>query len=99
MDAFKDRLSIKAKDTTRAELAHRSLGRERSEAERALTSAMIDIIATAQAGFAQTAAELFRRRIVAPISHRTGWDEALLAQELSTHGELDRAYAENGYGA
>lgn len=100
MDAFKDRLSQKAHDTTRAELAHQSQGRELSEAERALAAAMMDIMAAPQHDFGAIAAELGMRGIVAPVSGRADWDEKLLAEELNALNlDLDKAYAEHGYGA
>jgi|TARA_A100001391_G_scaffold86805_1_gene57143 hypothetical protein len=100
MDVFKDRLSQRAKDTTRAELAHQSLGRDLTGSEKALAVALMDIMAAPQHDYAQIAAEMTKRGITAPASGRTDWDTALLEKELSTlNKNLDEAYAENGYGA
>lgn len=100
MDAFKDRLSMKAQDTTRAELAHQSLGRELSEGERAFAAAMMDIMAAPQHDFGEVATELGKRGIKAPVSGRTDWNAELLSEELNALNlELDAAYAEHGYGA
>lgn len=100
MDVFKDRLSQRAKDTTRAELAHQSLGRDLTGSEKALAVALMDIMAAPQHDYAQIAAEMTKRGITAPASGRTDWDAALLEKELSTlNKNLDEAYAENGYGA
>ncbi|WP_323035321.1 recombinase-like helix-turn-helix domain-containing protein [Pararhodobacter sp.] len=100
MDAFKDRLSQRARDTTRPALAHQSLGRPLTDAENALAAAMMDIMGTGQHDFAKIAAELAARGVVAPISGRTDWDVDLFASELSAiNADLDAAYAEHGYGA
>lgn len=100
MDAFKDRLSQRARDTSRPALAHQSLGRPLSEAEKALAAAMMEIMGARAEGFAAVAAQLRARGLVAPVSGRTDWDEALLMAELSAiNADLDAAYLEHGYGA
>lgn len=100
MDAFKDRLSQRALDTSRPALAHQSLGRPLSEAEAALAAAMMEIMGAREHDFTAVAAALKARGLVAPVSGRTDWDLALLQSELSSiNADLDAAYAENGYGA
>ena len=100
MDAFKDRLSQHARDTSRPALAHQSLGRPLTEAEGALAAAMMEIMGTRQHDFAAIASELAARGVTAPVSGRRDWDLALLESELAAlNADLDAAYAENGYGA
>lgn len=100
MDAFKDRLSQRARDTSRPALAHQSRGRPLSGAEAALAAAMMEIMGAREHDFAAVAAALKARGLVAPVSGRTDWDVALLQAELATiNADLDAAYAENGYGA
>ena len=99
MDAFTDRLSQRARDAGRP-LAHQSAGRALSAAESALADALMEIYRTGEHDFAAVARALSDRGVVAPISGRKDWDEALLAAELSAiNADLDAAYAENGYGA
>ncbi|SEO98560.1 hypothetical protein SAMN04490248_11850 [Salinihabitans flavidus] len=100
MDAFRDRLSERARDTSRPSLAHQCRGRDLEPREVALADALMEIYGAGAPDFAAVAAELSRRGIEAPRSGRTDWDEALLAQELTeTNAELDAAYEEYGYGA
>ncbi|MCB1388161.1 MAG: hypothetical protein KDK12_03270 [Rhodobacteraceae bacterium] len=100
MDAFKDRLSQRARDTSRPALAHQSLGRPLSGAESALAAAMMEIMGAREHDFGKVAAALAARGVVAPLSGRTDWDAALLGAELKAlNADLDAAYAENGYGA
>lgn len=100
MDAFKDRLSQRARDTSRPALAHQSLGRALSGREQALATALMEVMGAGVHEFAAIAAELARRGVVAPISGRADWDQALLAAELAAiNADLDAAYAVNGYGA
>lgn len=100
MDAFKDRLSERAQDTSRPALAHQCRGRALSEAENTLASALMEIYRTGTHDFAQVAAALAERKVVAPLSGRVDWDLALLTDELvGINAELDAAYAEHGYGA
>ncbi|PVH28671.1 recombinase-like helix-turn-helix domain-containing protein [Pararhodobacter oceanensis] len=100
MDAFKDRLSQRAQDTTRPALAHQSRGRALSEAEQALASAMMEIMGAGEQDFGKLAGELAARGLVAPVSGRKDWDQDLLAQELAAvNADLDAAYEEHGYGA
>ncbi len=99
-DAFKDRLSQRALDTSRPALAHQSLGRQITEAEAALAEALSEIYATGTHDFGDVAAALAEKRVTAPISGRTDWTEALLAEELAAiNADLDAAYQEHGYGA
>jgi hypothetical protein len=100
MDAFTDRLSQRARDTSRPALAHQSRGRDLSTAETALAAALMEVMATGEHNFDRIAAELAARALPAPVSGRTDWDRALLEAELSTlNADLDTAYAEHGYGA
>lgn len=100
MDAFKDRLSQRAADTGRADLAHQSRGRPLTEAEDALATALMRIYATGEHDFGKVAAALEADGVKAPVSGRTDWSEALLAEELSAlNADFDAAYAERGYGA
>lgn len=100
MDAFKDRLSQRARDTSRPALAHQSLGRPLTEAEQALAAALMEIMGAREHDFAAVAAGLKAKGIAAPVSGRADWDLALLQAELKAiNADLDAAYAENGYGA
>ena len=100
MDAFKDRLSQRARDTSRPALAHQSRGRALTQAEADFAAALMDVYRTGTHDFAAVAAELSRRAIVAPRSGAAEWSVALLKAELAgINAELDAAYAEHGYGA
>lgn len=100
MDAFKDRLSQRAFDTSRPGLAYQCRGRQMDELENALADALMAIYATGEHDFGGVARQLAQKGIVAPRSGRTDWTEALLAEELeATNRELDAAYEANGYGA
>ena len=100
MDAFRDRLSQRARDTSRPALANQSLGRPLTETEQAFAAALMEIMGTRQHDFDGIAAELTARGVTAPVSGRSDWDLALLGQELATlNADLDAAYAEHGYGA
>lgn len=100
MDAFKDRLSQRAQDTSRPALAHQCRGREFDAQETALADALMAIYGTGEHDFETVAAELAKRGVVAPRSGRTDWTVELLQSELTeTNALLDAAYAENGYGA
>lgn len=100
MDAFKDRLSQRAADTGRSDLAHQSRGRPLNPAESALAAALMEIYGAGEHDFGKVAASLKSRGLAAPVSGRTDWSEALLAEELvALNADLDAAYAEHGYGA
>lgn len=100
MDAFKDRLAQRARDTSRPALAHQSRGRPLTEAEAALAQALMAVMGAGTQDFGQVAAELAARGVVAPVSGRRDWTEALLTQELAAlNADLDAAYRANGYGA
>lgn len=100
MDAFKDRLSQRARDTSRPALAHQSRGRPLSEAENRLAEALMEIMGAGVPDFARVAAALTDRGLAAPISGRSDWDLDLLQAELTAlNADLDAAYAEHGYGA
>lgn len=100
MDAFTDRLSQRARDTSRPALAHQSRGRAMSAAELALADALMAIMGAGTQDFDAVCAELSARKIAAPLSGRSDWDRALLDAELTAlNADLDAAYAEHGYGA
>jgi hypothetical protein len=100
MDAFKDRLSQRARDTSRPALANQCRGRELEPAEDALASALMEIFGAGIRDFDKVAAELAARGVAAPKTGRTDWTRDLLSEELvSINAELDAAYEENGYGA
>jgi len=100
MDAFKDRLSQRARDTGRPALAHQCRGRELTEAELALASALMDIYGSGTHDFDAVAEALTERKVAAPLSGATDWTAEKLNDELAgINAQLDAAYAENGYGA
>lgn len=100
MDAFKDRISERAVDTSEPALAHQSRGRVLEPLEEALATALMEIFGAGTHDFENVAAALKDRKVVAPRSGRTDWDKALLEEELiATNAALDAAYAEAGYGA
>lgn len=99
-DAFKDRLSQRAQDTSRPALAHQSRGRALSAEEQALAEALMKIMGQGTHDFAAVAQGLARLGLRAPISGRVDWDVDLLQAELAAlNAELDTAYARAGYGA
>ncbi|QBF33445.1 recombinase-like helix-turn-helix domain-containing protein [Thalassococcus sp. S3] len=99
-DAFKDRLAQVAGGPVPKDLAHQGRGRPVSEPEHALAHAMMEIMGAGEHDFGAVAAALAARGIVAPISGRTDWDEALLEAELvAANASFDAAYSEHGYGA
>lgn len=99
-DAFRDRLSERARDTSRPALAHQCRGRELTEREVAFADALMAVYRTGEHDFAKVAAALAGKGVAAPNSGRTDWTEALLASELAAvNADLDAAYAEAGYGA
>jgi aminoglycoside/choline kinase family phosphotransferase len=100
LDAFKDRLSQRARDTSRPALAHQSRGRALTEDERILAEAMMTIMSSKVSDFAAVADALKMRGVRAPISGRTDWDLALLEAELTAlNADFEAQYAEHGYGA
>lgn len=100
MDAFKDRLSQQAHDTGRPALAHQSRGRALSTEETALAEALMEIYGAGTHDFAAVAEKLAAKSVIAPVSGRTDWSEALLAEELTAiNADMDAAYEANGYGA
>ncbi|MDO5642717.1 MAG: hypothetical protein Q4G26_10090 [Paracoccus sp. (in: a-proteobacteria)] len=99
MDAFTDRLSQRARDTTRPALAHQSLGRALSDAESGLAATMMAVMA-AGGDFDAVVRKLGAEGAPAPVSGRVDWDLALLEAELRALNDgLDAAYHEHGYGA
>lgn len=100
MDAFKDRLSQRARDTGRADLALQCQGRPLTAAEDALATALMDIYRTGQHDFDAVAKALTDQGLTAPKSGTKVWTRDTLAQELAAiNADLDAAYAEHGYGA
>ena len=100
MDAFKDRLSQRARDTSRPALAHQCRGREIEPAEAVLAEALMEVYGTGAHDYAAVAQALSAKGVVAPKSGRSDWTEVLLLEELAAiNGELDAAYEEHGYGA
>lgn len=100
MDAFKDRLSQRARDTSRPALAHQCRGRAIAPSEAALAAALMEIYGTGSHDYAAVAQALTTKGVVAPKSGRSDWNEALLGEELAAiNADLDAAYAEHGYGA
>jgi hypothetical protein len=100
MDAFKDRLSQRATDTGRPALAHQGRGRALTETEAALAAALMGIYETGTHDFDTVAAALSDQSVVAPVSGRRDWTQALLHDELTTlNADFDAAYLEHGYGA
>lgn len=100
MDAFKDRLSQRARDTGRADLALQCQGRPLTAAEDALATALMEIYGTGEHDFDAVAKALSDRAVTAPKSGSTQWTRETLATELAAiNAELDAAYAEHGYGA
>lgn len=100
MDAFKDRLSQRAKDTSRPALAHQCRGRELTGTEQALADMLMEVMGTGEHDFDRVAAALAERGVTAPASGRTDWDKDLLQAELTAlNADLDASYAEHGYGA
>ncbi|SMH38294.1 recombinase-like helix-turn-helix domain-containing protein [Maritimibacter sp. HL-12] len=100
MDAFRDRLSQRAHDTGRPALAHQCRGRDLTEAEKALASALMDIYGSGTHSFDAVAEALTERGIVAPLSGTSDWTAEKLDAELAgINAALDAAYAEHGYGA
>ena len=100
MDAFKDRLSERARDTGRPALAHQSRGRDLTADEQALASALMEIYADGTHDFAKVAAALTERGVTKPISGGSEWTEESLGTELAAiNADLEDAYQEHGYGA
>ncbi|GGF78183.1 hypothetical protein GCM10011319_43040 [Mameliella alba] len=99
-DAFKDRLTERAQDTSRPALANQCRGRDLEPAEMALAEALMNIYGTGEHDFAKVAAALADQGVTAPKSGRTDWTEALLGEELKAiNADLDAAYEAQGYGA
>lgn len=100
MDAFKDRLSQRAQDSSRAALGHQSCGRALTEAEIAFAEAMMEVYGTGVTEAADLAAGLAEKGVEGPVSGRSDWTAELLADELKAiNADLDAAYQEHGYGA
>ena len=99
-DAFRDKLAKAQAATGRPELAHQSVGREVTEAEKALATAMMDIYGDGAITLTEVAVKLTERGVTAPASCVTTWDAATLEAELKhANANLDDSYQTNGYGA
>jgi hypothetical protein len=99
-DAFKDRLSQRARDTSRPALAHQSRGRALTVAERALAAALERIYGEGTHDFAAVAEALRTAGVTAPGAGTTDWTADLLESELAAiNADLDAAYEAHGYGA
>lgn len=100
MDAFKDRLTQRAIESGRPDLARQCQGRPMTPAEDALATALMDIYRTGQHDFDVVAKALTDQGVTAPKSGTKTWTRDTLALELSAiNADLDAAYAEHGYGA
>jgi len=100
MDAFKDRISQGAQDTSRPALGRQSCGRALTDAEMALAEAMMEIYGTGISDPAGLAAGLVEKGVSAPMTGRSDWTADLLAEELAAiNADLDVAYQDSGYGA
>ena len=81
-------------------LKYQAQGRPISAAEQALASAMLKHFAAGTHDFADLAAALQADGVARPSGQRGPWTLEVLEEELrGINDELDRAYAENGYGA
>jgi len=87
-------------DRSASPLAHQSLGRPLSTAERELATQLGQVFATGTHDFDAVAAALQQRSVARPSGESGPWSAAVLQQELSTiNASLDAAYAEHGIGA
>ena len=81
-------------------LAYQSLGRQLTEKEGALASAMIKAFGAGEHDFAAVARLLEEWKVPRPSGESGPWTLQSLEQELhQINTSLDRAYAENGFGA
>ena len=100
MDAFNDRLSQRAIDTGRPDLARQCQGRALTPLEDVLATALMDIYRTGQHDCDQVAMTLTDQGVIAPTSGAQIWTRDTLAAELAAiNADLDAAYSEHGYGA
>lgn len=98
-DAFKAVMAAAKLEYGRTDLPHQSLGRSLTPEEDALAGALMEIYAEGASGPDAVAAALAARGVVCPSSGSTEWTADSVAQELATlNADLDRAYAENGFG-
>ena len=97
-DLFEERLASQL--ASQPALAKQSQGRPLSELENTFAEALMKIYATGEQDFDAVAAALTSNGVIAPVSGKQDWDKTLLESELKQiNAELDKAYAENGFGA
>lgn len=100
MPNVNDRLSKRATDSGRPELAHQSRGRVLSDAEAAFAAALSGAFAAGAKDFDAVVQTLRANDVKAPVSGRTDWSLDLLEAELTAlNADLDATYQESGYGA
>lgn len=98
-DAFKAVMAAARADLGGPDLAHQSRGRDLSPAEEALADALMEIYTAGASGGEAVAAALAKKGVRSPSSGSTDWTAEILTQELAAlNADLDRAYAENGFG-
>lgn len=98
-DAFKAVMAAARADLVGPDLAHQCRGRDLSPAEEALADALMEIYTAGALGVEAVAAALAQKGVRSPSSGSTDWTAETLSQELAAlNANLDRAYAENGFG-
>lgn len=97
-DLFEERLSSGL--ASQPELARQAQGRSLSGPETTFAEELMKIYATGEHDFDAVATALTNQGVIAPVSRKQNWDRSLLEAELKQiNAELDKAYAENGFGA
>lgn len=98
-DAFKAVMAAARADLVGPDLAHQCRGRDLSPAEEALADALMEVYTAGALGVEAVAAALAQKGVRSPSSGSTDWTAETLSQELAAlNANLDRAYAENGFG-
>lgn len=81
-------------------LATQSRARSLTTEETALADALEQLFASGTHDFTEIAAQLSRQSVTIPGQSHSQWTLDILASTLHTiNADLDRAYAENGFGA